>query len=161
MATWSDVSAAAPELAQRVRDRFEAHGLAFLATLRRDGSPRISGLEPLFAMDDLWLGMMPASRKADDLMRDPRFALHSATVDKQVTSGDAKLSGLARPVTAPEELERYARAFKAATGYDPGSGPFTLFRADIQEVSFLMPAGDHLDISWWREGSGLQSVERR
>src|ERR687883_1376464 len=93
MADWSTVSAQVPELAARVRARFEATGLGLLATLRRDGSPRISGIEPLFTDDELWLGMMPDSRKATDLLRDPRFALHSATVDKQVTEGDARLSG--------------------------------------------------------------------
>jgi Pyridoxamine 5'-phosphate oxidase len=160
MATWSEVVTAAPELAARVRERFEAHGLAFLATLRRDGSPRISGLEPLFALDELWLGMMPGSRKAADLLRDPRFALHSASADKQVSGGDAKLSGTAIPVTQANDLERYAKAFEVSTGYAPGSGPFTLFRANVLELSFLVPAGDHLDISWWREGSGTKTVAR-
>src|ERR687886_3125309 len=95
MAAWKDVASSAPELAALVRARFEATGLGLLATLRRDGSPRISGIEPLFTDDELWLGMMPESRKADDLLRDPRFALHSATEDKQVTHGDARLSGRA------------------------------------------------------------------
>src|ERR671935_3336335 len=95
MAAWRDVASAAPELAALVRARFEATGLGLLATLRRDGSPRISGIEPLFTADDLWLGMMPGSRKAADLLRDPRFALHSATTDKQVTHGDAKINGRA------------------------------------------------------------------
>src|ERR687886_2491054 len=95
MPAWKDVASAAPELAALVRARFEATGLGLLATLRRDGSPRISGIEPLFTDDELWLGMMPDSRKATDLVRDARFALHSATVDKQVTQGDAKIGGRA------------------------------------------------------------------
>src|SRR5438046_1873805 len=98
MAFWSEVEKAAPELAAKVRERFDAHGLGLLATIRRDGSPRISGLEPLFSLGDLWLGMMPGSLKAADLLRDPRFALHSATTDKQVTEGDAKVAGRALPV---------------------------------------------------------------
>src|SRR4051812_49049254 len=85
MATWTDIEADAPELAATVRARFEAHGMGLLATLRRDGSPRISGIEPLFALGELWMGMMPGSRKAADVVRDPRFALHSATTDKDVT----------------------------------------------------------------------------
>ena len=64
MASWSQVEAAAPELAERVKERFDATGLGLLATLRTDGSPRISGIEPLFALDELWLGMMHGSRKA-------------------------------------------------------------------------------------------------
>ncbi len=161
MVSWSDVVAAAPELAARVQARFEAHGLGLLATLRRDGSPRISGIEPLFALDELWLGMMPGSRKAADLLRDPRFALHSATADKQVTAGDAKLTGRAVAVCDQASLDRFARAFEAHTGYPPGAGPFSLFRADVLEVSMLKPAGDHLDIAWWRPGGPVQRVERR
>ena len=101
MVCWSDVVIAAPELAAAVQARFDAHGLGLLATLRRDGSPRISGIEPLFALGEVWLGMMPESRKALDLLRDPRFALHNATVDKAVTEGDAKLAGRAIPVCRP------------------------------------------------------------
>ncbi len=94
MSSWSEVKVAAPELAASVEERFEAHGLALMATLRRDGSPRISGVELLFAAGELWLGMMPDSRKARDLERDPRLALHSATTDKEVREGVAEVSML-------------------------------------------------------------------
>ncbi len=97
MTTWDEITAAAPELAAKVRARFEATGLGFIATLRKDGSPRISGIEPLFAEGELWLGMMDGSLKAHDLLRDPRLALHSASEDKQVTNGDAKVTGRAAP----------------------------------------------------------------
>lgn len=161
MASWSDVLSAAPELANDVQARFEAHGLALLATIRRDGFPRISGIEPLFALDELWLGMMPGSRKAEDVLRDPRFALHSATVDKQVTEGDAKVTGRAVLVHDAETFGRFLQAFEAHNGYAPPPGPFPLFRADVAEVSMVQPSGDHLNIDWWREGSEVVRVERR
>jgi len=160
MATWTDVEAAAPELAATTRARFEAHGLGLLATVRRDGSPRISGIEPLFALGELWLGMMPDSRKTADLGRDPRFALHNATVDKNVTDGDAKIGGRAVPVHDEADFDRFLAAFEAATGYAPPPGPFALFTADVREVSTVKPAGDHLDIESWREGRGVRKVER-
>jgi len=160
MATWTDVEAAAPELAAAARQRFQAHGLGLLATLRRDGSPRISGIEPLFALGELWLGMMPGSRKALDLVRDPRFALHNATTDKQVTDGDAKIGGSVVVVEDEGELARFLEAFAAATGYPPPPGAFPLFKADIREVSTVKVAGDHLDIEVWREGRGLRKIER-
>ena len=81
MANWSGVEAAAPELAARVRATMDAHKHKVLATLRRDGSPRVSGIEATFTDGELWLGMMPGSRKAADLRRDPRLALHSTSVD--------------------------------------------------------------------------------
>src|SRR5919202_4427540 len=123
MGTWREVASAAPELAALVRARFEATGLGLLATLRRDGSPRISGIEPLFTDDELWLGMMPGSRKAADLLRDPRFALHSATIDKQVTHGDARISGRAVAVQDEPTLARFRQAFEAHTGQAPPPGP--------------------------------------
>lgn len=101
---WQGVETAVPALAEKVRARFEAHGLALLATLRAGGAPRISGIETLFGEGDLWLGMMPGSVKARDLLRDPRLALHSATTDKNVEAGDAKLSGVALAV---EDDDRY------------------------------------------------------
>src|SRR5207245_11850 len=109
----SSVNAAAPDLAPLARARFEATGLGLLATLRRDGSPRISGIEPLFTSDELWLGMMPGSRKVTDLLRDPRFALHSATEDKQVTHGDARISGRALVVEDEPTMASFRRAFEA------------------------------------------------
>jgi Pyridoxamine 5'-phosphate oxidase len=160
MTTWAELETTAPELATAVRERFEAHGLGLLATLRRDGSPRISGVEPLFALGELWLGMMPMSRKALDLLRDPRFALHCATIDKDLAAGDAKLSGRAVVVDDDESIGRYRAAFEAATGYPPPPGPFPLFRADIIDMSMVRTAGDQLDIRWWHEGEGVGSVQR-
>ena len=160
MVTWAGVEAEEPELAAAVRERFEAHGLGLLATLRGDGSPRISGIEPLFALGELWLGMMPMSRKALDLLRDPRFALHCATIDKDLGSGDAKLSGAAIVVDDQPTIEAYREAFAAATGYPSPPGPFPLFRADITDLSMVRSEGDHLDIRWWREGEGAGQVQR-
>jgi hypothetical protein len=161
MSSWSEVVLAAPELGATVKERFEAHGLALLATLRRDGSPRISGIEPLFALGELWLGMMPGSLKARDLLRDGRFALHSATIDKQVTNGDARIAGSAVSVGDDATLANFREAFAAATGYPPPDGPFQLFRADVDELSLIKPGGDHLDIDWWHAGKGVRHVERR
>ena len=160
MSTWAELEVTAPDLADAVRERFEAYGLGLLATLRRDGSPRISGVEPLFAIGELWLGMMPMSRKALDLLRDPRFALHCATIDKDLAAGDAKLSGRAIVVDDEPTFVRYRTAFEAVTGYPPPPVPFPLFKADITDLSIVRTAGDQLDIRWWREGEGAGQVLR-
>ena len=159
MASWSDVTAAAPDLAADVQARFEAHGLAFLATLRKDGSPRISGLETFFGAGELWLGMMDGARKLADLRRDPRFALHAATADKEVKDGDAKLSGIARWVDDDATFATFTEAARAVHDHMP-EGRFPLFRADVLEISHLRPNGDHLVIRWWREGAPPQEVKR-
>jgi len=163
MSFWNDVETAAPDLAKRVRDRFEATGLALLATLRRDGAPRISGIEPYFGLGNVWLGMMPGSRKARDLQRDGRFALHAATADKQMTDGDAKIAGMAVEVTDDDQRAAYARAFAEATGFDPGTtGDYHLFRLDVTEVVFLSiaPEGDAMLIERWSPGRPVQTIRR-
>lgn len=141
MTSWADVEAAAPDLAAAVKARFDATGLAFLATLRADGAPRITGIEPLFEGGELVLGMMKGSRKSADLRRDPRLALHAASVDKDVREGDAKLSG--RAVLVADD-------------------PHDLWHVDVTEVSFLRPAdsGDHLVVQWWRPGTDVVTHRR-
>jgi hypothetical protein len=161
MASWNHVTGAVPELAALVQQRFDVHGVALLATVRRDGSPRIAGIEPLFANGELWLGMMPGSRKGNDLRRDPRFALHSTIADKNVVDGDARVSGRAVVVDDDGMKAAFAEAFAAATGYPPGDGPFELMRAEVAEIMFLKPEGDHLTIRWWNERDGLRTVNRR
>lgn len=160
MPSWSAVVAAAPELATAVRSRFAATGLGFLATLRTDGFPRVSGVEPLFTDDDVWLGMMDHSRKGADLRRDPRMCLHNASVDKNVAEGDAKVTGRAVLVADDAQVARFRRAFEATTGHDVPPGPLDLFRVDVTSLSFLRPDGDHLVIEWWSEQGGLRRVER-
>jgi nitroimidazol reductase NimA-like FMN-containing flavoprotein (pyridoxamine 5'-phosphate oxidase superfamily) len=160
MASWSEFERAAPELAARVRARFEAHGLGLLATLRADGSPRISGIEPLVWEGELWLGSMPGSRKGADLLRDPRFALHSATVDTKVSEGDAKVSGRAVPVDDPETK---AGMLRAHHGADPDAiePDFLLVRADLTSASFVRVEGDELVTDLWIEGRAPRQHRRK
>jgi len=96
MATWEEFAREAPELAAAVRARFTATKHHVLATLRRDGSPRVSGTEVDFRGADLTLGSMSGARKASDLRRDGRFALHANPGDGSMAFGDAKLAGVAR-----------------------------------------------------------------
>ena len=91
MASWDEVSKAAPELSAAVQRVFDAHIHKVMATLRRDGSPRVSGTEVSFRDGDVWLGSMPDALKAHDLRRDPRCALHSSPSDAEMTGGDAKI----------------------------------------------------------------------
>ncbi|MFN2587047.1 MAG: pyridoxamine 5'-phosphate oxidase family protein [Actinomycetota bacterium] len=155
---WHAVESSVTALAAKVRARFEAHGLALVATLKADGAPRISGIKTLFGEGELWLGMMPGSLKARDLLRDPRLALHSATTDKDVAAGDAKLSGLAVLVEDEETFARYRRASGPGDGH--AFGGFHLFRVEVKEMSYLVPAADHLDIEWWNERGGYRRTDR-
>ncbi|MBA3618992.1 MAG: pyridoxamine 5'-phosphate oxidase family protein [Acidothermales bacterium] len=164
MATWDEVRASAPDLARAAEALFDAHRHKMLATLRRDGSPRLSGIESFFTDGDLWLGMMHGSRKAHDLQRDPRLALHSPSVDPPddptAWAGDAKVSGRAEEIADAAEIQRVL----VAAGQDEAAaaGPLHLFRVDISDVTTVRvgdPA-DHLVIELWREGEGLRRMRR-
>ncbi len=162
MTTWREFTEAAPELAELVQARVEATGLGLLATLRKDGAPRISGIEPSFFDGDLWLGMMEDSVKARDLQRDPRMALHNATVDKEVTDGDVRVSGRAIEVTDTATKLAFLAAFREANDYGPpDDDPMHLFKIDITDVASIQPGGDHLVIQSWTPAQGLRRVERR
>jgi hypothetical protein len=157
MATWEDVTTAAPELAKAARELFEAHTHLTIATLRKDGSPRISGTECNFIEGELWFGSMPNALKARDLQRDPRFALHSGTGDASDWHGDAKVSGRAEEITDPDRMTEIF----AAMGH-PQSGPSHLFRAELSELSTvrLGDPADHLVIDAWREGEPVRRIKR-
>src|SRR5919202_3417288 len=99
MATWQEFSEQAPELAARAFERFEKHRHKTMATVRADGAPRISGTEVPILAGQVWLGGMTGNRRFADLRRDPRVAIHSASEDPDVWTGDAKLSGRAVEVT--------------------------------------------------------------
>jgi hypothetical protein len=150
MTTWREIEAAVPEFAQRVQALFDAHKHKTIATLRADGSPRISGIETTFEAGELTFGSMPHARKGADLLRDPRFALHSATVDpvegeEAQWPGEAKIAG---------------RAIHSGPITDGPDGD--LFRADITEVvlNHLNDAATLLVIEWWTPTHGLRTVER-
>jgi hypothetical protein len=133
-----------------------------MATVRKDGSPRISGIEATFADGQLWLGMMPESRKALDLRRDPRLALHSTSADPEMPDGDAKIAGRAIEHTGVETKTAFSNTLEES-GQEIPTGPFHLFSVDIQEAVLIRlgdPA-DHLVIETWRQGRGLSRVERR
>ncbi|MDP9496942.1 MAG: pyridoxamine 5'-phosphate oxidase family protein [Actinomycetota bacterium] len=158
MSSWQRVEEQAPELAAAVRRRFVAHPHLTMATLRRDGSPRISGTEVVFQGADLWVAGMPGSRKLADLRRDGRVAVHSGTDDPPGWTGDGKVAGRAVEVAEGRERDDVARAL----GQEPPGG-FELFRIDVQEVVhvFLGEPADHLVIESWHEGRGVERVERR
>ncbi len=157
MATWQEFSEQAPELAARAFERFEAHGHKTMATIRADGSPRISGTEVPILGGEVWLGGMTGNRRFADLRRDPRVAIHSASEDPDVWTGDAKLAGRAVEVTD----DAGKAAFRAAAGEVP-PGDVELFRVDLEEVVVvrLTDAKDKLLVDVWHPGTPVRTVER-
>ncbi|MQA09962.1 MAG: pyridoxamine 5'-phosphate oxidase family protein [Pseudonocardiaceae bacterium] len=155
MTTWEQFTAEAPELASAAVERFTAMKHHVLATIRKDGSPRVSGTEVDFHGPDLIIGSMWNAVKARDLRRDPRFALHANPGEGSMTGGDVKVSGRAIEVTDPDELRAYADEAEPPE-------PFHLFRLDLEEVVLtgLAPEGDHMLLSTWRPGQSLLRYAR-
>ena len=155
MASWTEFETAAPELAAEVRKRLDAHTHKTLATIRKDGTPRISGTETTFAEGELWIGSMWQARKARDLQRDPRFALHSGSDDPPDWKGDAKLSGIAEEITDPDRV-------RAINGAAAQGGPSHLFRLDLREVSAVRLNDDRsgLVIDVWTSEDGVRTITR-
>jgi hypothetical protein len=155
MASWSEFAAAAPALAERVQERFDAHKHKTLATIRKDGSPRISGTESRFADGELWIGSMWKAVKALDLQRDPRFALHSGTEEPENWGGEAKIAGVAEEIVDPEQV-------RERNGEAGASGPSHLFRLDISEASTvgLNEQKTKLLIEVWTPERGVRTITR-
>jgi Pyridoxamine 5'-phosphate oxidase len=161
MATWGDFERAEPAFAERVRGLFDAGRHKTIATIRADGSPRISGIECVFVDGNLQFGTMTSARKLADLLRDPRFALHGPTFHpepgkEQEWSGEAKVAGRAvhtGPIPTHEEASE-------STGEPQPSGE--LFVADIAEVVItgLNAQADKLVIEYWTPLNGLRRIER-
>lgn len=155
MPAWKAIEEAEPEFAGRVRRLFDAGRHKTIATLRADGSPRISGIECEFEGGDLRFGSMTGARKGADLRRDPRFAIHGPTVHPEAGNesdwpGEAKIAGRAVPV-GPLTTDD--------TG-EPADGE--MFVADITEVVItgLSPDATKLVVESWTPKRGLRSVER-
>jgi Pyridoxamine 5'-phosphate oxidase len=154
--SWSDFEAEAPDLAAAVHARLTATLHSILGTLRADGAPRLTGIEVHFGEGELWLAMMPDSRKADDLRRDSRFALHSAP-DVELVDGDAKVGGRAVLVTDDDTIARFVDRLPMDL---PPSG-MALFRAELGNASLARVEDDFMVIDTWHPGAPLRQVRRQ
>ncbi len=155
---WREFQEAAPEMAQLGLERFERTGVALIGTICRDGSPRISPVEPVIAYDHLLLGMMWRSKKAMDLLRDPRCVIHSAITRLEGTEGEFKLRG--RVVQIQEE--RYHQLFHEKWGTQPPTR-FHIFSVEIESASFIaydIGRGEML-VKRWNPQLGLMEIRRK
>ncbi|MFF2196534.1 pyridoxamine 5'-phosphate oxidase family protein [Streptomyces sp. NPDC058157] len=151
---WAAFEKAEPQFAEAVEARFAQFPHHVLATLRKDGSPRLTGLNVEFRGGELWLGMMAGSLKARDLQHDPRFALHTNPgPDDTMPDGDVRISGRAMEIVDPPELHRYAE--EKDTPH-----PFHLFHADLTEVVHTAVDGDDLVVRTWTPTHGLRTLRR-
>jgi hypothetical protein len=164
MVRWAEFETQAPEFAARVKAVLDRHKHKTMATLRRDGAPRISGAEIHFAGGDVFTGSMPGALKGQDLRRDPRVAFHSQSEDADESDpeswpGDAKFAGRAVLVTDPAE---HAAFWSAYGGPEPPGGPDSsdLFRIELAEVVLVRVELPNMVIESWHDGAGYQRRAR-
>ncbi len=152
MVRWKELEDSEPEFAARCRSVFDAGLHKVLATLDASGAPRVSGTEMDFLGGDVWLGSMPDSRKLADLRRDPRLAVHCATIDQALSAGDAKLTGIA----LPGDLDTWTEL----TGKKVPPGGAAFFTIDLRSLTLTRVAGDRLVIEHWTPEAGYRKSDR-
>ncbi len=153
--SWAAFAEDCPELAARVQQRFENHQHVVMATIRRDGSPRMSGMEAPVRDGHMWLGMEYNSTKAADLRRDPRFGLHSTPDDEDLSAGDARIEGVAVLADAAQ-VDLFVRGHRHEID---DSTQMALFTVDIARAVLVLVEDRHLVLESWTPDGGL--TERR
>ena len=151
---WSDIEHAQPRLARLGRQRLFEPGVVLVASIRQDGTARLSPVEPLLMDGDLWLSMMWQSGKARDLLRDPRILVHGIVTSRDGAAGEFKVRGTARAEGDLAVQRRYAQTVAGSLGWNPQPGRFHLFAVDVSNVSFISydtPTGDQ-HVAMWPPG---------
>ncbi|MCQ3804102.1 MAG: pyridoxamine 5'-phosphate oxidase family protein [Acidimicrobiia bacterium] len=150
--TWADFASSEPEFASSVRDRFESHRHGVIATLRRDGAPRLSGIETPIRDGRLWLSMETASRMAQDLRRDPRFSIHSAPDHEDLSQGDARVEGRVAPALDSE----YALFVRGHRFPIEDTSAMALFTTHITRVVLVRVEKPSLLVVSWTPDGGMK-----
>lgn len=145
---WDEFAEACPEIAEIAESRFREDQLCMIGTLRSDGSPRISPCEVDLAAGHLLLGMMWRSRKARDLLRDPRCVVHTVQADREAGRGDAKLYGRALAVEDADLRGAFREAIRARIGWAPDEPGYHLFSIDVSDAGFVEFTGSRRALAW-------------
>jgi hypothetical protein len=145
---WDEFAVACPELARQGEERLRARELCLLGTLRKNGYPRISPVEPEFVDGELMLGMMWRSPKALDLLRDSRCVVHSVVASRMGTDGDFKLYGRAVDVMDDARRVRYRATIKARIDWEPEEPNFHVFAIDVESAGFVIFGEERYGLAW-------------
>jgi hypothetical protein len=160
MTSWAQFHEQAPDLGALADELFGRTDLALIGSTRANGWPRISPCE-VYAFDgDLYLGMMWQSKKALDLVRDPRCVVHSTVSDKNGTDGELKAYGYARDVPEPGRRDKYGDVLEAQINWRP-SEPYHLFTLDVTEVGYCKFGAGKQVIRRWRPGAPELPIEEK
>ena len=157
---WADLELQQPRFGALGRDKLQRPGVVLVGTIRRDGSPRISPVEPVSWAGDLWLSMGLGTMKARALFRDPRVLIHSVVTSRDGGDGEFKVRGRAIPVDEPRLAGQVAEVITEELGWHPEVGKFHLFRIDVDDVTFIHWDGRNNDQYMTRWPDGREQVRR-
>jgi hypothetical protein len=149
MITWTQFEQQAPDLARAGREQLYAHDVAlgFLATVRRDGGPRVHPVCPVISAAGLHV-LIVDGPKLDDLRRDGRYALHSETLPPPREDDGFSVSGRAAEVTDPAIRAIVADQVRGERGGAlwPGFDDQALFELSADRCLLMLthPAGPFL-----------------
>jgi Pyridoxamine 5'-phosphate oxidase len=148
---WSEIEQYQPGLAALGSRRLVDPGVVLVATIRRDGTPRLSPVEPFVLDGAFWLSMMWGSKKAADLQRDPRILVHSVITSRNGDEGEFKLRGTAREEHDLAVQRHYAQAVARSLGWDPQPGRFHLFEVEAEHLTYIRydAADEYQHVAMW------------
>jgi hypothetical protein len=155
--TWAELETVAPEIAQLGKERLEQARVALLATLRKDGSPRISPVEPFLTQGHLLFGAMSWSSKTRDLLRDPRCVLHSAITGPDSGEGELKLYG-----RAVEVADQIRNGCREGWWLEQPPQAATVFALTIEQATFISWDLEHgqMTLRRWSPRRGVSETRR-
>ena len=154
---WDAFERACTEIGELARARFERDQLVMLGTIRLDGSPRVSPNECDFAKGRLFVSMMWRSKKALDLLRDPRIVVHSVTTNRDGTDGDVKIYGRAVDEQDPNLRAAFREAIRRRIDWSPDEPEYHCFSVDVRSVGYVR-FGDRAEALTWDEEHGLRRL---
>jgi Pyridoxamine 5'-phosphate oxidase len=129
--SWQNLEVSAPEIARLGKERLDQARVALLATLRKDGWPRISPVEPSLSQGHILFGAMSWSLKAHDLLRDPRCVLHTAITGPDSGEGELKLYGFAI------EADKHVRDSCQGWWAERPSSDAIVFGLEVEQAAFV------------------------
>lgn len=145
--SWSDLEQGQPELAAYGAERLVGSGVAYLATTRPDGAPRVHPVTPIIGQGMLLLFMEPTSPKGQDLLRDGRYAMHCSVSSSSGESGEFFISGRAARIDDPA---RWALAAELAS-YDPAER-YVLYELGVERAAAITYVDGRPVRRRWRAG---------
>jgi hypothetical protein len=145
---WDAFEQACPEIATLARERFTKDEVVLVGTIRADGSPRISPNECDFTAGRLFVSMMWRSKKAVDLLRDPRVVVHSTPSDRMNPGGDIKLYGRVVDEQDPGVRAAFRDAIRARIDWAPDEPGYHCFSVDVEAAGYTVFGEDSHALAW-------------